>query len=129
MIYKNLSNRSKYIMIGVFAVSVTFTFVYNHFFASSSNCQSSQDFVKDSYSGCVQNNFYDQTNHNNRTVTINRNGKPWEFIVSNDTLFFSFIKIGDSLVKKQNEDFIEIHRSNTVTNFKLNFGSETNPQL
>lgn len=125
MIYKNLSNRSKYIMIAVFLLSVTSTMVYNKFFASSTSThQESQEFLKDNYKGVVQNKFYNQKNNNVRTITINRNGKPWDFVISSDTLFFSFIKIGDSLVKKQNEDFIEIHRSNTVTNFKVNF-SET----
>lgn len=110
-------------MIAVFLLSVTSTMVYNKFFVSSSSTyQESQAFLKDSYTGRVQNKFYNKNNV--RTITVNRNGKPWNYTVPTDTLFFSFINIGDSLVKKQNEDFIEIHRSNTVTNFKINFGNE-----
>jgi hypothetical protein len=123
MIYKKLSNTSKFLMVGVFVISVTFTLVYNYLFASSSNCKEAQVFLKDTYSGRVQTKFYNPKNHG--VITIIKNGKPWELILTNDTLFFSFIKIGDSLVKNQNQDFIEVHRSNTTTNFKINFGCET----
>ena len=125
MINKKLSNTSKFLMLGVFVVSVTFTLVYNYLFASSSKCQEAQDFLKDNYSGRIQNKFYNQKNHNAKTITLLKNGKPWELVIPNDTLFFSFIKIGDSLVKTKGEDFIEIHRSSTTTNFKINFGCET----
>ncbi len=112
-------------MIGVFVVSVTFTLIYNSQFVSSSDCKEAQAFLKDSYSGRVQNKFYSHKNHNSKTITIQRNGKPHELIISSDTLFFSFVKIGDSLVKNKNQDFIEIYRSNTITQFKLHFACET----
>jgi hypothetical protein len=123
MIIKKLSNTSKFLMVGVFVISVIFTLLYNYLFASSCNCQEAKDFIKDNYSGRVQTKFYNPKNHG--VVTIIKNGKPRELVIPNDTLFFSFIKIGDSLVKNQNQDFIEVHRSNTITNFKINFGCKT----
>jgi hypothetical protein len=125
MIYKKLSKKSKYIMVGVFVISVAFTLVYNNLFDSPSNCQDFQRFLKESYNGRVQNKFYNHKNDNSKTITILRNGNPFDIVIPTDTLVFSFIKNGDSLVKKQNQDFIEVHRLNTTTQFKVNFDCET----
>ena len=120
-----MNNKLKYSIIITSVIFLILMFMYGKFFAPTSNCQRSQDFIKDSYSGFVQNKFYDQKNPNNITLTIIKNGKPWNLLIPNDTTFFSFIKIGDSLIKKKNQDFIEIHRSSTTTNFKINFDCET----
>jgi hypothetical protein len=128
MIYKKLSKKSQYLMIGVFVLSVVFTFTYNDLFKSSCNCQDFQHFLKKSYSGRVHNKFYNHKNHNNKTITILKNGSIFEIVIPTDTLFFNFVKIGDSLVKNQNQDLIEIHRSNTITQFKVNFNCETKSQ-
>jgi hypothetical protein len=116
-----MNNKLKYSIIISSVIFLILMFVYSNFFAPPSNCQRSQDFIKDSYSGSVQNKFYDQKNPNTITLTMRKNGKPWNLIIPNDTTFFSFIKIGDSLVKNKNQEFIEVHRSSTITNFKINF--------
>ncbi len=119
-----MNNKLKYSMIISCAIFLIAIFVYRNFFAPPSNCQRSQDFIKDSYSGSLQNKFYDQKNPDNITLTIVKNGKPWNFIIPNDKAFFNFINAGDSLVKNKDQDFIEVHRSSTTTNFKINFGCE-----
>ena len=109
-------------MIGVFVLSVTFTLVYNAIVSSGG--QEEKDFLKDNYDGILLNKSHDQNNSDKIILTITKNSKPLTVILPNDPTFFGFIKTGDSLVKTKNEDFIELHRNNTTTNFKINFDLE-----
>ena len=119
-----MNNRLKYFIIISCTIFLVSMFVYRNFFTTPSNSQRSQDFIKDSYTGTLLNKFYDQKNPDNITLTIKKNGKPLDLLIPNNSAFFSFIKAGDSLVKTKGQDFIEVHRNSTTTNFKMNFDTE-----
>ena len=94
--------------------------VYTYLDRNTSNdCVNKDDFIQDTFKGVVIKKYFDQDNHNFMTIALN-GAEP--LILMRDTPFYSFIKAGDFIVKKNNTNTIVVKRGNLIYNFRLDFG-------
>jgi len=87
----------------------------------SYSCTIAKDFKRMEYSGIVLKKYIDQKNHRFRTITFKQGAS--DIVLSKDTSqLYVFVNVGDSIVKKRNDDYLTLFRASKVYTFKIYFG-------
>lgn len=109
-------------VLGVlFIVIIVVAYLNRDSFGESLACSKANEFKKLEYSGVVSRKFIDQKNHRVRTISLRVNGN--DIILARDTSqLYVFVNVGDSIVKKRNDDYLSLFRASKVYTFKIYFG-------
>lgn len=119
-----MKNTYKYIIVLTTLIPLFFFFIYS-FFLPSHLCQISDEFNNSSYKGVVIDKYFDQKNHRVKTVIVKTEVGNISLILPRDTsVFFDYIMLGDSVKKKQKEDYISVHRQKSVKKIRIYFGCD-----
>lgn len=114
----------KYLIAIIFSSPVIFFFIYS-FFIPSHVCQLSDDFKKSEYKAVLVDKYIDAKNHQTKTILFEVNNKEVSLILPRDTSsFFEYIQIGDTLLKMESDNFVEVCRGNSKKKFKIYFGCD-----
>jgi hypothetical protein len=85
-------------------------------------CIKYEEFVRENWKGVVSKKYMDRSNHNAETISFLSQNTYTMF--RDDSDFFKFLEIGDSVVKNLNTDTIKVYRKGQQYGFKINFGCD-----
>lgn len=116
-----LEKKYKYLIAMIFLSPLVFFFIYS-FFIPSHLCQLSYDFKKSNYKAVLVDKYIDQKNHRTKTIVFKIDSEEGRLILPRDTSsFFEYIRIGDTLLKKESHSFIEVCRGGLMKKFNIYF--------
>lgn len=88
-------------------------------FSHSLTCEKLEEFKEGSIKGSVESKYFDELNHNSKTIKLNNQ----TIVLGVDTSsFFSYLIIGDEVVKRPGTDTVIVIREGNQKAFKLYFG-------
>lgn len=134
-ITEDKKKRKNYLLLGVSEIFLDLVFITTAILLflslpsfNDNSCRAFADFKNQEYKAVIVDKYYDKKEHSYPTLIYkDQNGNKiinQNLILDNSGLF-DYVRIGDTLTKKKNEEYIQIKSAKVDTMIILDFGCNT----